>query len=1129
MQNTRIWEEEVTIPTYEVGKPDKNPMFLEKRVYQGSSGKVYPHSVIDKIYDERVDKTYKAVYLENEYLKVMVLPELGGRIQRAVDKTNHYDFIYYNQVIKPALVGLCGPWISGGIEFNWPQHHRPSTFDRVEYRLEEREDGSATVWVGEIENMFRTKGMLGITLYPDKAYIELNAQLYNRTGVPQTFLWWANPAVAVNDNTQSIFPPDVKAVMDHGKRDVSAFPIATGTYYKYDYSAGVDISRYKNIPVPTSYMAYHSDYDFVGGYDYGKEAGILHVADHHIAPGKKQWTWGCGEFGQAWDRNLTDEDGPYIELMTGCFTDNQPDFSWMAPYEEKSFKQYFMPYKQVGRVKNASRECALGLEVTESGIHARVYVTAPHRQVNIRLYAGTELLVEREISLSPEAAYEIDTGNKKTNGREYKPWEILIVVAAEGKELLRYQEAEPSEIRLPEPAKAAPLPEEVKTNEDLYLYGLHIEQYRHATYQAEDYYKEGLRRDATDIRINNAYGMLLLKRACFREAGEHFRAAVLKSTRSNPNPADGEPFYNWGLALKYLNEPEAAYDAFYKATWNGAWQAPAFYQLACIDCLRGNYRAALDHSEASVLRNYHNLKARNLKTAILRKLNAFERARELALESHRIDRLDLGCIYEMEQIAARTSKEKEAKRLADMFTSQIAGNHNTYIELAIDYREAGLYEDEINLLKKYCSSVHPDTVYPLVYYYLAEACHVCGEDGQSAVYADLAAKACPDYCFPHRPEDKAVLEYAANANPKDAKAFYYLGNLWYDKKQYNKAIECFETSAGLDTSFPTVHRNLALAGYNIRKDGKSAKEELEKAFLLDTSDARVFMELDQLYKKLGIPLKDRLETMRRHMDLVTVRDDLYLEYITLINVLESHEKAYRLIMNRQFHPWEGGEGKVTAQYLTALVEMAKEAMKGRDYGKAHRLLTQAAGSYPFNLGEGKLAGAQENNVYYYLGCACEKLADYYETQKQSKEAAAMREDAKKHWEKASRGLSEPAGMMYYNDQPPEMIFYQGMALCRLDRKEEAYLRFDRLIAYAKEHMDDLVRIDYFAVSLPDLMIFDEDLQIRNKIHCLFMMALGYAGKKEHMLYKECVRKLLELDPNHLGIRCHNLASVEDFE
>ena len=254
MSTASIRVETVLIPTYGIGQADKNPMFLEKRVYQGSSGKVYPLPVVDKILDEKEDKPYTAIYLENDYIQVMVLPELGGRIQRALDKTNGYDFVYYNEVIKPALVGLTGPWISGGIEFNWPQHHRPTTFAPVDWRVTENADGSKSVELSEVDQMYGTKGKMTFTVYPDKAYIEIKGQLYNRTNLPQTFLWWANPAVAVNDFTQSVFPPDATAVYDHGKRDVSAFPIATGVYYKHDYSAGVDISRYKNIPVPTSYL-----------------------------------------------------------------------------------------------------------------------------------------------------------------------------------------------------------------------------------------------------------------------------------------------------------------------------------------------------------------------------------------------------------------------------------------------------------------------------------------------------------------------------------------------------------------------------------------------------------------------------------------------------------------------------------------------------------------------------------------------------------------------------------------------------------------------------------------------------------------------------------------------------------
>jgi len=382
----KIWEEEVIIPTYETGKPEKNPMFFERRVYQGSSGVVYPNPIIEKVYDEKKDKKYQALFLENRYIKVMVLPQLGGRIQMAFDKIANRHFIYYNEVIKPALVGLCGPWISGGIEFNWPQHHRPSTFEPIDFTIKENKDGSKTIWVNEIEKMSRTKGMAGFTLYPDKAYIEVNVKLFNRTSLPQTFLWWANPAVKVNDYYQSVFPPDVHAVYDHGKRDVSAFPIAKGKYYNVDYSPGTDISRYKNIPVPTSYMAVDSKYDFVGGYEHDSKAGMMHLANHHISPGKKQWTWGYGDFGQAWDRNLTDNNGPYVEIMTGVFTENQPDFSWIMPYEEKSFTQYFLPYREVAMVKNATKDLLLGFNIEGKKCCIKLFATSAQKNLVIKVY-----------------------------------------------------------------------------------------------------------------------------------------------------------------------------------------------------------------------------------------------------------------------------------------------------------------------------------------------------------------------------------------------------------------------------------------------------------------------------------------------------------------------------------------------------------------------------------------------------------------------------------------------------------------------------------------------------------------------------------------------------------------------
>ena len=347
-------------------------MFLEKRVYQGSSGKVYPNAFTDRVSDQPKDISYQAIFLENKFISLTILPEIGGRIYEARDRKNGYDFFYRQSVIKPALVGLLGPWISGGVEFNWPQHHRPSTFAPVDSYIEEHHDGSCTVWLSEHEPMNRMKGMVGICLRPESSVIEAKVRLYNRTPLVQTFLWWANVAARVHKDYQSFFPPDVHFVADHAKRAFSHFPIAHNYYYGVDYTKGVDLTWYKNIPVPTSYMVTKSDYDFFGGYDHAKGAGFVHIADRFLSPGKKQWTWGDAEFGHAWDRELTDSDGPYIELMAGVYTDNQPDFSFQAPYETKTFSQFWYPIQGIGPAKNANRLLAVNLERRGESWHVGV-------------------------------------------------------------------------------------------------------------------------------------------------------------------------------------------------------------------------------------------------------------------------------------------------------------------------------------------------------------------------------------------------------------------------------------------------------------------------------------------------------------------------------------------------------------------------------------------------------------------------------------------------------------------------------------------------------------------------------------------------------------------------------------
>ena len=1089
----KAWREIVTIPTYEVGKSEKNPIFLEKRVYQGSSGVVYPYPVIESISDEKVDKEWKAIYIENEYIKVMILPELGGRIQMAYDKIKQRHFVYYNHVIKPALVGLTGPWISGGIEFNWPQHHRPSTYLPVDATIVENEDGSVTVWVNEIERMFHQKGMAGFTLRPGCAYLEIQGRVFNRTNLPQTFLWWTNPAVEVNDQYQSVFPPDVNAVFDHGKRAVSSFPIATGTYYKMDYSAGVDISNYKNIKVPTSYMAVNSKYDFEGGYENDTKGGMLHVASHHFSPGKKQWTWGNGDFGRAWDRNLTDEYEdkgfrPYIELMAGVYTENQPDFTWLMPYEEKQFVQYFMPYREIGIVKQASKDFILNVEETGEGqVTFKILATS---KKTVRIVLDSEDGIEyynQVVTFSPETVL---TETVKTDSKPLSDLRLTIERAENARRfpLLEWC-AEPDEIRpIPDAAEAALSPQETKTIDQLYLTGLHLEQYRHATWSALDYYEEALRRDPLDYRCNMQMGLWYLRRARFEKAEPYLQTAVRVLKRRNPNPYDGEPEFYLGVVNKFLGKIQAAYDCFWKSTWNKAWADAGYFEAACISMMDERWEDALDELERALISNSHNHKARAMKAVVLRKLGRKEEALAWIQDSYKIDPFNYVCMVEEHLL---TDSQEPLDRMIEL----MHGNIYNYHETALDYAQAG-QEDEVKLVLQTAIDRGVEES-PLTYYYMGFYGSTFGE---GLPYLQKAAEIPTDYCFPNRLEDAYMFQALRMIPFTDARAPYYQGCLYYDKRQYDLAIDNWEYAAKLDPTFPTVWRNLALARFNKQNRQDEAVELMEKAFHLDESDSRILMELDQLYKRLHRPHQERLDFLQKYPGLIAQRDDLVLEEITLLNQLGRYEEAMQKLDAHQFHPWEGGEGKVSAQYQICRVEIAKQLLKDDPQSDRAKRLLEECLVYPPHLGEGKLYGAQDNDILYFLG----------------------------RYEEGTVGPTEPAAAMYYNDAKPDKIFYAGLCYRALGQEDKARSLFNKLINFGKQHVFEKQVMDYFAVSLPDLLIWEDSLDVKNEIHCKYMLALGYYGMGDKDKALKYLAEVKALDNNHQGYVQNSFSPVSSI-
>jgi len=1091
----KAWSESVVIPTYRPLPPDKNPMFLEKRVYQGSSGRVYPLPFTDRISTEAVEHSWQAVHLENEFLRVMVLPEIGGRIHVGMDKANGYDFVYRQNVIKPALVGLAGPWISGGVEFNWPQHHRPATFMPVSFLIEDSADGSRTIWCSDHDPMNRLKGMHGVCLRPEKAYIELKVRLYNRTPLVQTFLWWANIGVHVHELYQSFFPPDVHFVADHARRAMSRFPLCDGSYYGVNYGErsrkGVpaeeqppqfippgnyrpnDLSWYANIPVPTSYMAMGSSEDFHGGYDHKRKAGLILVANHHIAPGKKQWTWGNHPFGYAWDRNLTDEDGPYIELMAGVYTDNQPDFSFLAPGETKTFSQFWYPVREIGPAHKANQDVALSLRTRTHQAHVGVCATQAFPAAKIRLETAAGPIVEWQCDLKPGSAFlqiaELSAGIKMSELG-------AVVESRDGQILLRYTPPPPAKQEVPTIATEPGLPEEIQTNDQLYLTGLHLDQYRHATRRADVYWREALRRDPADSRCNNAIGSWHLRRAEFAEAEKSFRQAIQALTLRNSNPADGEAFYNLGLTLRYLSRDEEAYAAFYKAAWNHAWRSAAHLALGELDAKRGDWNASIEHLESSLRMNTENLNARNLSVVVLRKIGRGAEADTLLKDTLALDPLDSWARY--------------------LATSSLPSGNQMLFDLALDYAQAGLYPEAVELLGHTDRNARDGSV-PILLYALGHIYLQLGNAAEARRTYSEASVALPDYCFPSRLEEFIVLQEAVSANPEDARAAYYLGDLLYDRQRHREAIVLWERAARRDPSFPTVWRNLGIGYFNVLGDAELARSAFDKAIQADPGDARILYERDQLWKRLGESPERRLAELEKCSERVRLRDDLSAELASLYNQTRQHERALSLLASRKFQPWEGGEGLALDQYVRANLTLGQRALAQGDLVEARRLF-EAALHCPENLGEATHPLANQSDVYFFLGTAFEAGGD---------KATAQ------HWfERAARHKGDFQEMSVKSFS--EMSYYNALALKRLNREEEAEELLHSLLAYAEGLSRQKASIDYFATSLPAMLLFEDDLQKRNIVTSTFLCAQAWLGLGESHKARELLRQVMHLDRNH---------------
>jgi tetratricopeptide (TPR) repeat protein len=1050
----QIWEDTLVLPTYEPKAPDKNPMFYVPDAYQGAKRVIYPYPLMDNLSSEKSDREHRAVFLENEYIRLCLLPDMGGRLFYATDKTNDYEIFYRQHVIKPANIGMLGAWISGGIEWCVFHHHRASTHLPVDYRLVDNDDGSKTLWFGEIEPRHRMKWSIGLTLHPGRNCIETDVRMFNRTEHTHSILYWANVATHVNEDYQVIFPPSVHTGTYHAKNSFIHWPISDEIYNGKDYTGGIDVSWWKNHPDPISIFAHDLQEDFMGGYDHGKDAGTVHVGNHHVVKGAKLWEWGPGEYGSMWDCEiLTDSDGPYAELMVGGFSDNQPDYSWIRPGETKHLKQYWYPVRNLGGIKNANLEAAVNIELLERGM-LKVAFNTTRRQPQCRmlLLKGDSLLHEARIDLGPDQPFSTEL--QLEEGTTLTQLEVRLLDSG-NHELIAYREKDREYVsELPETVKPPGSPRDIEQVEELVLTGQRIMQFHSPAYDPADYFREAIQRDALNVMANLHLGNLAAKDGRLEEAAGYYRKSIRRITADYTRPRDCEALYRLGVVLKKQKKWDDAVDTLYRATWDQAYYATAHFELAGISMLQGKPEEALDHLNRSLSMNSLNPEAHALKSALLRHLGQRENAALSARRARMLDPLDHMAAFELMKTGTVPPGE---------FRLLLNHHRENYLELASDYFNNGLYREAAEVVELALKSDQPSLrSYPILHYYAAWLHEKLGDQNLASNYYASAAAASTDYAFPFRFETLEILKAALQSHPEDSRAWYYMGNILYDH-QPDQAIECWKEAVRIEPDLAIAYRNLGWGFYRWKEDPAGAIAYYEKALEIQQNDPRRIYELDVLYEMNNQALEHRLQLFTSNPGVVRERNDSYLREIEVLLLNGKYDTAISRLTDHTFLRQEGVV-RLHDYFVDAHLLKGKELLDKGQAGEAleHFLL---ADTYPANQNIGRISNyRKEAQIYYFTGLAW-----------------LAKEDESKASTYFQKALEVPV-------DGSEYLYYRALAQQELGDPEEARKSATQLLNLGKEALEKAGETDFFA------KFGERARRDQRQAEAHYLMALGYAAE-----------------------------------
>lgn len=970
-RDVRAWEDTITIPTYRMGPEDVNPRFydLEGKLY-------YPYTEQEHLTTIKEDKVHKALYLENEYIKLICLPELGGKIYSVLDKTTGKEMFYRNHVIKPGLIAMRGAWISGGIEWNaGPTGHGVASYSPVDATYVKNNDGSATLVIGDTEHSTRTRWTVWLTLHPKRSYLDERIRIENATDSVQTFYFWNNTAFPCNKGTRFIYPMTLGT--DHGGTNFFNWPIDDGK----------DLTWLKNYDRPTSIFAYQCAFDFFGAYEVDADQGIVQVANHHELIGKKAWTWGNSDDGLVSQSRLTDEDGPYIEVQSGPL-ETQADFGLLGPQQSIEWQEWWYPIHGLGQgFEYATKDVAVQTVWSTRGganvLQVRLLTTGVVPRLTCTVIPeGVPSDGELEISslevskVTPEepVVFDVDLA-------EYGAATIEVEDDS-GHLLASFQSPLPIPVKTPpEPSQ----PSEATAAEALVLAGINAEKQNNRNV-AREKYEAALQHDPGNAEALVGLAVLDIESAQYGPARDRLEKALAR------NPEHGMAWYYLGVTWLGEDWQRGADPACLDAALNAAhWAAQSLDTSALGHDLLGRvYMRKGNHAEA--LRAFEEASARSVdgssrehvmiaRFAAGQVEGAVDGAKELLHE----DPLRI-----VPRVIMAAAEEEKWSHVAEEIVETSGEDTFAILEAAYALIELGQGELALHLLDSTCSVANSplyDAALPRILMAFLRRGASTFDSFQLDLY--IAAREPVDYVFPSRPECLPVLRYAATqdpdtyANPRacsyseglipvgnPGRFPLYLGNLYAGLGRLDEAAAAWESAVALDDALSVAHRNLGMHAWKKENDLEKAAAHYEKALAARPNDQALYRDLANILIAQGrrpeaIALLERSpQEPSRRGDLTTLLAQTYLD-------VKNYDAPLALLEGKSFSNWEGNATTWNI-FHRARIERGKLRLDANDAQGALDDF-EASLSYPESLGVGRPADPEEAESYYWKGRALAAL------------------------------------------------------------------------------------------------------------------------------------------------------------